>query len=151
VNHDKNNDILQCGTAGNNHDLENSVGLAQGHAYTVLSAHKVNDGSKDIKLLKMRNPWGSEDYKGDWSDKSSLWTDDLRSQVGGAPIKNDGEFFITVADYRKHVKYTTVNYNEDKLTRAHHLTLNDKKNDGSGSTYCHDCTAHKYTLTSDKD
>jgi hypothetical protein len=47
----------------------------------------------------MRNPWGSETFKGDWSDKSSLWTDALREKAGSA-IADDGEFFITVSDYR---------------------------------------------------
>ena len=35
------------------------------------------DGSV-IKLVKMRNPWGSETYHSDYSDSSDLWTDALR-------------------------------------------------------------------------
>ena len=48
----------------------------------------------------MRNPWGSEIYTGDWSDKSDLWTDDLRKQVGSTET-NDGVFFIDIDSYMK--------------------------------------------------
>lgn len=48
-----------------------------------------------IKLIKLRNPWGSEDYFGPWSDKSTLWTDDLKRQVGGVKVNDkDGIFFL---------------------------------------------------------
>ena len=98
----------------------------------------------------MRNPWGTEDYKGDWCDSSSLWTDDLRRQAGSA-VANDGEFFMTVADYRLHVSYTKINFNADNLSRAHHLTLGDAENNSTGTYFCKECTAHSYTLTSDTD
>lgn len=44
--------------------------LVTGHAYSILGAVEV-DGNK---LLKMRNPWGNEKYKGPWHDGDSRWT-----------------------------------------------------------------------------
>ena len=44
------------GTSSNN--------IAQGHVYTVLSAHEENG----VKLYRIRNPWGREDYTGAYSD-----------------------------------------------------------------------------------
>lgn len=32
-------------------------------------------------LAKMRNPWGSEGYKGKWSDKDPNWTAAMKAQV----------------------------------------------------------------------
>ena len=62
---------------GNDQD-ENSVGIAYGHAYSILRVLTVTDASgTEIRLVEARNPWGEEEYKGDWSDSSSLWTDDL--------------------------------------------------------------------------
>jgi len=29
------------------------------------------------KLVKLRNPWGGGEWKGDWSDESYLWTKEL--------------------------------------------------------------------------
>lgn len=54
-------------------------GLIEGHAYSVLGAYTLNDGGKKIKLVKMRNPWGSEKYHGDWSDKDPRWTAALKA------------------------------------------------------------------------
>lgn len=65
------------------------------HAYTLLGTHEVTDSSgKTIRLLKIRNPWSREGYDGPWSDKSSLWTDSLKQQVGGVTESNDGIFFM---------------------------------------------------------
>ena len=44
----------------------------------------------------MVNPWGFDGYIGDWSDKSSLWTDALRNEVGSIDDKQDGIFFQTI-------------------------------------------------------
>jgi hypothetical protein len=45
--------------------------LAYRHAYTVLGTVKLSNGEK---LVKMRNPWGVEKWKGAWSDHSYKWT-----------------------------------------------------------------------------
>jgi hypothetical protein len=33
-------------------------GLKMGHAYSFLGVGKIKVGGKDIKLVKLRNPWG---------------------------------------------------------------------------------------------
>ena len=92
---DKRNDIITTGTWS----TKNSVGLTAGHAYTVLGVKELTDtAGKKIKLVKIRNPWGTEGFKGDYSDSSKKWTAALKKQAG-AVKKNDGEFFMTVADY----------------------------------------------------
>ena len=40
-NADENDDVITCSTAGADHHTQNHVGLANGHAYTVLSVHEV--------------------------------------------------------------------------------------------------------------
>jgi hypothetical protein len=51
-----------------------------GHAYTLLSAAEVLDiNGNTVRLVKLRNPWGSGEWNGDWSDQSPLWTDELRN------------------------------------------------------------------------
>ena len=65
---------MAAGTRVSNH------GLIAGHAYGVLGSQELTDSSGAVvhKLIKMRNPWGSEKYIGDWSDDSSLWTAEWR-------------------------------------------------------------------------
>ena len=44
------------------------------HSYAILEA-KEHSGHQ---LLKIRNPWGNEEWDGDWSDKSQLWTQEMK-------------------------------------------------------------------------
>ena len=48
----------------------------------VLGAAEVEDedGTK-IKLIKLRNPWGRETYKGPFSDMSKKWSNKLKEEV----------------------------------------------------------------------
>lgn len=79
---DQKNYII-CASAGkhgeqNTRDYSKS-GLVSNHAYTVIQAVEINhplDGQ--VKLLQLRNPWGHQEWMGDWSDKSDKWTPELR-------------------------------------------------------------------------
>lgn len=39
----------------------------------------------------------------------------------------------------------------DKVSRAHHLTLNEEKNNGTGSDWCTYCTRRTFNVTTNKD
>lgn len=59
--------------------FQSSYGVVGGHAYTmhgVLDLQK--DGRSYQKLVKMRNPWGREEYTGPWNDEDSKWTADFK-------------------------------------------------------------------------
>ena len=58
-----------------------------------------------VKLVKLRNPWGTETYHSDYSDESLLWTDKLREDAGSV-VSNDGEFFIPINLYKTQIGYT---------------------------------------------
>ena len=46
-------------------------GLVPGHAYTVIQARKLHRGPyAGAEVLQMRNPWGTFEWKGAWSDGS---------------------------------------------------------------------------------
>lgn len=145
---DKRKDVIQTGTAGSNHSTKNAVGLSNGHAYTVLSVIKIKDDSgTEVKLVKVRNPWGTENYKGDYSDSSAKWTSEAMKTRAGMVKANDGEFFMPIDLYKKWMSDTTINFNMDKVTTAHHLTLNAPKNNNTGKIYCTTCTYYKFNVT----
>lgn len=50
---------------------QNELGVAYMHAYTMLDTLTLSNGQR---LIKMRNPWGSETYNGPWGDDSAKWT-----------------------------------------------------------------------------
>ena len=47
------------------------------HAYSVLDVRDLSG----IKLLRLRNPWGHFSWKGTWSDKSDIWTKELKEDL----------------------------------------------------------------------
>jgi calpain-15 len=61
---------------------------------------------KDVRLVQMRNPWGSFEWSGAWSDKSKLWrshehADKLRS-ICNFVDADDGTFWMSFEDFSKH-------------------------------------------------
>jgi hypothetical protein len=69
-----------CSSGGDS--VVNGVGLAQCHAYTLLSTHvlKNADGSVKDYLLKIRNPWASDGaYNGSYRDADTIWKDTVNN------------------------------------------------------------------------
>jgi calpain-15 len=58
------------------------------HAYSVLELRE----ALGLRLLKLRNPWGSFEWNGDWSDNSRLWTPQAVAAFG-FQRSEDGEFW----------------------------------------------------------
>jgi hypothetical protein len=50
---------MQAGT--HNGGGRSTYGLVKNHAYVIIGVDTLNDGTK---LIKMRNPWGVEGFKG---------------------------------------------------------------------------------------
>jgi hypothetical protein len=82
----------------------NLHGLVSGHEYSLLDLHELSNG---VKLAQVRNPWGSENYKGPWSDKSSLWTAAFKAEVGWTDA-DDGKFFLPYESYYNQFSDTTM-------------------------------------------
>ncbi|XP_013378008.1 PREDICTED: calpain-14 isoform X2 [Chinchilla lanigera] len=63
--------LIGCQThLGKERVLEN--GLVDGHAYTLTGIRKVTCKYGPEYLVKLRNPWGKVEWKGDWSDRMTL-------------------------------------------------------------------------------
>ncbi|CAH1722864.1 unnamed protein product [Chironomus riparius] len=82
-----------------------SNGLIQGHAYTVTDAKTIDihiSGEViNVDLVRLRNPWGTKEWNGSWSDGKVEWqllTSDQRKEL---EIKNeeDGEFWMSYDDF----------------------------------------------------
>eukprot|EP00854_Cymbomonas_tetramitiformis_P005783 gene5783-6975_t len=86
-------------TSGAGEVKHENVGLVAGHAYSIIEVVEVSS----IKLLQLRNPWGSFEWKGDWSDNSTKWQEhpDIKTSLAFEP-KDDGTFWMSYTDFCKH-------------------------------------------------
>lgn len=82
-------------------DGATEIGLVVGHEYTLQWGKEiVAEDGQTYRLLKIRNPWGSINYTGDWGKDSSLWNEEMKKIFD---YKNtydgEGEFFMAYNDF----------------------------------------------------
>lgn len=93
------------------------MGIVFESAYTIYDVQYI-DG---LQLLKLRNPPGDhEEWKGDWSDKSTLWNRRLKSKLGWADV-DDNTFWMNFDDFCNVFRYLYVCKYYSK--KWHSLTL----------------------------
>ncbi|XP_006901197.1 PREDICTED: calpain-14 [Elephantulus edwardii] len=93
--------LIGCQTHLGERVLEN--GLVHGHAYTLTGIRKVTCRRIPEYLVKLRNPWGKVEWKGDWSDSSSKW--ELlcpKEKILLLRKYDDGEFWMNLHDFKVH-------------------------------------------------
>lgn len=86
-------------------------GIVQSHAYAIIDVAEVPIGcccaimsgmiSGPDKIVKLRNPWGTGEWKGAYSDKSCFWTAAGRKCVD-LEAAEDGAFWIRISDFRRY-------------------------------------------------
>jgi hypothetical protein len=135
----------------NGEQMLEKEGLVAGHAYSVIQAIEIKkntildignkigikvggtpggldlkDGEK-LRLLQLRNPWGTFEWKGDWSDKSALWGQYPSVKKDLHVDADDGAFWISYDDFKN--MFTRVNVCD--RTTSKDLSLDVSENDGS--------------------
>lgn len=89
-------------------------GLISGHAYSVLDVKELLCGGRVChRLVKVRNPWSSDQYHGPFSDKSGEWTADFKAQVGGVDVRDDGISWMPLHIWRQAMGKLSVAYTDD--------------------------------------
>jgi len=90
-------------------NLKRQTGLTAGHAYTITGFQEIQERNKNEKtfLIRLRNPWGSEEWKGAWSDEDDdHWNDTEQAccfpktfkNIVGMEKKSDGEFYMNYTE-----------------------------------------------------
>ena len=131
--------------------------LVPSHVYSLLSVVEVNHYSRGLqRLIRMRNPWGNKEWKGDWSDESPLWTEDLLKKLSHNKNSDDGTFFIEYKDfiesfsevaisfYHPDYKYSSLGYKPGKKASYFNLKI-----DKAGEYYISAVQASKRSLSDD--
>ena len=109
---DKRNFIITCSSMGSGENKGDN-GIISGHAYTLVSFVRLSDGTE---LLKLRNPWGSGEWKGDWGDESKLWNRAGAKEQAGWTSDDDGTFFMRFDDFCQNFSAVTIcHYHDDYI------------------------------------
>ncbi|XP_030285779.1 calpain-5 [Sparus aurata] len=84
-------------------------GLVRGHAYGITAVRKVRPGEKLLQtggvarlfMVRMRNPWGTTDWTGAWSQGSQQWQQMSRAERDkmGLIVRDVGEFWMDFEDF----------------------------------------------------
>ncbi|XP_029382451.1 calpain-5 [Echeneis naucrates] len=93
-------------------ELVLDCGLVQGHAYGITAVRKMRLGEKFLDsgrlsklfMVRMRNPWGTTDWTGAWSQRSQQWQQMSRAERDkmGLIVRDVGEFWMDFEDFCKH-------------------------------------------------
>ncbi|XP_043933111.1 calpain-5-like [Protopterus annectens] len=90
-------------------EAQMACGLVKGHAYGVTDIRKVRIGkgviswikANKLYMIRMRNPWGTSEWKGPWSCGSNEWkqiSKKMREKMG-VTVTDDGEFWMDFKDF----------------------------------------------------
>jgi len=137
-------DVNSSYAGPNGEQMLEDEGLVAGHAYSVLKAVEVTN-SKELhlfnvklgvdlskgeshRLVFVRNPWGSFEWKGQWSDKSSKWKEfPYIAKKLNFTDADDGAFWMSWTDFMS--VFSMINVCDRTTQKDASLDINE--NDGS--------------------
>ena len=120
----------------NGEAVEQAMGLVAGHAYSILDARELglipglslSGVLGKSKLIRLRNPWGTFEWKGAWSDGSKEWDQNPIVRIRLRPKdENDGSFWMPWEEFSKIFKSVQIC---DRST-SRDLRLNVNEDSGS--------------------
>lgn len=95
------------------------LGLVGNHSYGLIGVVDVIDIFGDtVQLVKLRNPWGEFEWKGDWGDDSDCWTPVTKEQANWTD-EDDGTFFMCVNDLRRFFSRVQMCHVNDNYKHKH--------------------------------
>lgn len=118
--------IMACGSKGVDKTREEGRdkvkgSVVGGHAYSILGVYEPMLSTEKVRLLKLRNPWGSFEWQGRWSDKSDDWKKypGVALEIGRPKDIDDGIFYIEWNDFVAHYDFVDVLYPATTIADLH--------------------------------
>ncbi|XP_054265093.1 calpain-A-like, partial [Macrosteles quadrilineatus] len=101
--------LIGCASSAN--EVKTPQGLVRDHAYAMTGARFVNvPGRGEVLLIRLRNPWGSFEWNGAWSDGSKEWEllpKALKEELA-VVNREDGEFVMEFSDFVSNFAYVDI-------------------------------------------
>ncbi len=105
---DEKNYIMAASGAGTLSSADyKAAGLVKSHAYSLLGVREFAHNGQTVRLVQLRNPWGHNEWNGEWSDGWAGWTPELKRQLELVD-KNDGTFYIPFDQYLRYYDASTI-------------------------------------------
>ncbi|CAL8288765.1 unnamed protein product [Arctogadus glacialis] len=105
-------------------EAQTASGLVKGHAYSITGLEEVNCRGGTVQLIRIRNPWGTVEWNGPWSDSSKEWSQvDKADKDRILKLSDDGEFWMEFEDFKSNYdKVEICNLTPDSLVEntPHH-------------------------------
>ncbi|KAJ7987389.1 hypothetical protein DPEC_G00325980 [Dallia pectoralis] len=113
--------LLGCSidiTSASETEAVTALKLVKGHAYSVTGAEEVHVRGLPVQLVRIRNPWGTVEWIGPWSDSSAEWKQvSPEEKLRLDNVAEDGEFWMAFSDFlRQYSKLEICNLTPDTLT-----------------------------------
>jgi hypothetical protein len=94
------------------HFAVDHFGLYPAFSYTVIGIAEYSGE----KLVRLRNPKGVVEWKGDWGDHSPKW-DNIQEEFR-QEIKEDGIFYMPFVEFANFFNEVTINYYDDSYVQT---------------------------------
>ncbi|XP_072315955.1 calpain-9 isoform X2 [Eucyclogobius newberryi] len=96
--------LINCANCQGPLEQKNPLGIMFRHAYSLTAVEHVMTTRGPVDLVRLLNPWGNTEWEGPWSDAQSSEWSTVRPQDQqrlGWVNREDGEFWMSVADFRQ--------------------------------------------------
>ncbi|XP_044059362.1 calpain-9 isoform X1 [Siniperca chuatsi] len=111
--------LINCANCQGPLGQRNELGIMFRHAYSLTAVEKVKTTYGTEDLVRILNPWGNTEWEGPWSDmKGPEWyTVSVEEQKRLERVsREDGEFWMSVSDFRQHFEIMEVCHLTDALS-----------------------------------
>uniref|UniRef100_A0A3P8TNU7 Zgc:85932 n=1 Tax=Amphiprion percula TaxID=161767 RepID=A0A3P8TNU7_AMPPE len=113
--------LINCANTQGPLEQQSELGIMYRHAYSLTAVEKVKTAHGIVDLVRIMNPWGNTEWQGPWSDlKGPEWnTVSVEEQQRlGRVRREDGEFWMSVSDFRQHFEMMEVCHLTETLSRS---------------------------------
>ncbi|XP_041849748.1 calpain-9 [Melanotaenia boesemani] len=111
--------LINCANSQGPLEKMNELGIMYRHAYSLTAVEKVKTTHGTEDLVRILNPWGNTEWLGPWSDlRGPEWSTvsiEEQRQLGRVR-QEDGEFWMSISDFRQHFEVMEVCHLTDTLS-----------------------------------
>lgn len=83
-------------------------GIYEKHIYSVLDVRELNYENRIARFIKLRNPWGRNELRGELTNKWGNWPDEIKDQISKERRHSKGTFWIRFEELLKYFSEITI-------------------------------------------